>query len=314
MTTTLGLVAFGILLGTIGAHWLDRSEWPLRSPALGIVAWQALTCSVFLSLFLAGVTLAVHEFPEGPGIIGLLHACSTLLVDHDGGQASLVMPSIGLVAAALLGASLVVAVLRTGRAQRRETARQLDLLHLVCLPHSEPDVVVLQHSTPTVYCLPGRRKRVVVTEGALNALTDTQLDQVLAHERAHLRSHHHIALGWADAFVTVFRGRLGSAVARSRIAELAEMHADDAADQTKRWDLATAVLVLAGGARPVGAMGAGGSAVARIHRLVSPATPVRRHTRAAVLGLVTALLLVPALIATAPGLASTLLDYCPFLL
>ena len=313
MSTTLALVAFAGLLGILGPRWLMRAAWPTRSPALGMVAWQALTCSVFFSLFLAGITLAVHEVPEGPWLVTWLHVCSALAIDHIGVHSGSILPVLGLVLALFLVGGLVCAAIQIRRSRRRDTARQLELLDLVCTPHPEPDVVVLHHPTPTVYCLPGPRRRVVVTDGAIAALTEAQMRQVLAHERAHLKAHHHLALGWAEAFAKVLCGRLGSGVAKSRIAELAEMHADDAADESHRVDLATAVLVLAGSSKPVGALGAGGSAATRIKRLISPSVPVERRTRTTVVGIICFTALFPAVIAMAPGMARSLVDYCPFL-
>lgn len=175
--------------------------------------------------------------------------------------------------------------------------------------------MVLPDEVPTVFCVPGRGRgpRVVVSRGALGALTASQLRQVLAHERAHLSSRHHLVLGWADAFAAVLGGRLGSALARDRIAELVEMHADDAAGGSNRRELAEAVVALAGGARPAGAMGAGGSALSRVVRLSSPVVPVSSQARAGIVLSLAALVLLPAAIATMPGLASLFVDACPFL-
>jgi beta-lactamase regulating signal transducer with metallopeptidase domain len=279
-----------------------------------MAAWQTLTCSVFFSLFLAGITLAVHEVPEGPWLVNWLHVCSALVIDRSAVHGGSLLPLLGLGLTLFLLGSLACAAIRIQRSRRRDTARQLELLDLVCTPHSDPDVVVLPHSTPTAYCLPGPRQRVVVTDGAMAALTEAQMRQVLAHERAHLKAHHHLALGCAEAFERVLRGRLGSGVAKFKIAELAEMHADDAADRSHRMDLATAMLVLAGGSKPLGALGAGGSATTRIKRLISPSAPIERRTRTAVTGLIGFTALFPAVIAMAPGMARSVLEHCPFLL
>ena len=40
---------------------------------------------------------------------------------------------------------------------------------------------------PVAYCVPSRKRPIVVSSGALDQLEDTQLQAVLAHERAHLR-------------------------------------------------------------------------------------------------------------------------------
>ena len=90
-------------------------------------------------------------------------------------------------------------------------------------PGPEQDVVVLDHDAPAVYCLTSGRDRIVVSAGAPAALTPEQVKAVLAHERAHLRCHHHAMLvlttGLARAFPWVpllarARGQLGALAAR----------------------------------------------------------------------------------------------------
>lgn len=314
MTTTFGLVAFGLVVGVLGPRLLARSAWPVRSPFLGIVAWQALTLSVFVSLVWAGVTLAAHAVPKTGWLGKVVHACSVLFGEDGAAKESPVLPAIGAVVAfgsmaALLGAAQV-----GRRRQRTQMRRQEDLLGVVCVPHREPDVLILDHQVPSVFCVPGRGPaRVVVSRGALEVLTEAQWRQVLAHERAHLASRHHLVLRWADAFATVLRGRLGSGQARARIAELVEMHADDAAGASNRRDLAEAVVALAGGAHPAGALGAGGSALSRVRRLTAPAAPLPARARAVIMSGLMVLVLVPAVIATLPGLASLFVEACPFL-
>ena len=53
---------------------------------------------------------------------------------------------------------------------------------------------------PLAYCLPGVRSRVVVSEGTLYTLTDTEVSAILSHERAHLRARHDLVL---EAFTAV---------------------------------------------------------------------------------------------------------------
>lgn len=314
MTTTLGLVAFGLVAGVIGPRLLARSAWPSRAPLLGIVAWQALTLSVFASFVWAGVTLASHAVPETGWFGKVVHACSVLLGEDGAAKESPLLPALGVMLAVGSVAALLVAAQLGWRRQRAQVRRQEDLLSVVCAPHHEPDVVVIDHQMPSVFCVPGRgRARVVVSRGALEVLTDAQWRQVLAHERAHLAARHHLVLRWADAFVTVLRGRLGSGQARARIAELVEMHADDAAGTSNRRDLAEAVVALAGGGHPVGALGAGGSALSRVLRLTAPATPVPARARTAILFGLMILMLIPAVIATLPGLTSLFVEACPFL-
>ena len=315
MTTTVGLIAFGAAVGAFGPALLERWRWPTRSPRLGIVAWQAMTISVFVSFVLAGVTLAAHAVPKS-GLVGtVLHACSVFLSDENGANESAVLPALGAVLAAGFISVLFWAARGGLRRQAADARRQQAALRLVCSPHGELDVAVLDHEVPTVFCVPGRgpEPRVVVSRGALEVLTPSQLGQVLAHERAHLAAHHHLVLRWAEAFAVVLRGRFGTARALGKLEELVEMHADDAAGTHHRRELAEAVVALAGGARPAVALGAGGCALRRVQRLTAPAEPVRPRIRAAVLLGSTGVLMVPALIATLPGLVSLFAEACPFL-
>ena len=52
-------------------------------------------------------------------------------------------------------------------------------------------LVVLDDPAPRAFALPGRHPRIVVTTGMLRGLTPLERRVLLAHERAHLRHHHH---------------------------------------------------------------------------------------------------------------------------
>lgn len=312
MIAPLVLVLLGLALSFIGPRFLLTNTWSTRSPALGILAWQTLTASIFGSFVLAGLSLAVPQIPASEGLAGFFHACSAALRGHYATPGGAAISLTGGVAAAGLVCRFVVLLGRDLLITRRDRARQHDLLSLVCRPHHEPNVVVVEHERAAVYCLPGRRRQIVVTRGALDALSSEELAQVLAHERAHIRARHHLALLVAGSLAACFRGRLGFAIAREQIGELAEMHADDAAAHDKRGSLASALIVLAGAARPAGALSAsGGTALLRIERLLAPAVPVSRPGRhLMVVGLMMALAL-PVLIAAAPAVSALLMDYCP---
>jgi Zn-dependent protease with chaperone function len=53
------------------------------------------------------------------------------------------------------------------------------------------DLVVLPHLAADAYAVPGRPGRVFVTRGMLTLLSRAECDVMLAHERSHLRHHHH---------------------------------------------------------------------------------------------------------------------------
>ena len=92
----------------------------------------------------------------------------------------------GLVAALLLGVA-VVRVVRVVRV-RLATSRELRVLCRSC-PPGELAVVALDE--PHAIAVPGRPGRVLVTRGLLAMLDGRERRVVLAHERAHLRGHHH---------------------------------------------------------------------------------------------------------------------------
>ena len=314
MTASIALLVLAGLLGTRGARRLDRAGWPSRSPALGIAAWLTIMSTIFLSLLLAAATLVTHKFSGDLSIASVLHSCSAFVIDHGQRRADSVWTMVGIAGSFILVSCLTVIVVVTRHRQRRAASRQLDLLRVICKAHAEPDVLVLRHDSPTAYCLAGRHKHVIVTDSALHALTDTQWRQVLAHERAHLTNHHHAWVRFASAFRILFRGFLGSPAANSRVGELVEMHADDAADRDSRWDLAAAVLVLGVAPSPAGALAAGGAAAARVLRLTSTPTPLSPRARGLVVAMTAAMWAAPVVVTLAPGTLSLLVDYCPSLL
>ncbi|GGL61053.1 hypothetical protein GCM10010129_00750 [Streptomyces fumigatiscleroticus] len=93
------------------------------------------------------------------------------------------------------------------------------------------DVRVLQHATPAVFCVPGRRReaRIVVTTAAVDALSPFELAAALEHERAHLAYRHHRAFLAADVVVSAFGWSRFSRIYAAQVRRLAEMAADDAA-------------------------------------------------------------------------------------
>lgn len=56
------------------------------------------------------------------------------------------------------------------------------------------DLTVVDDPAPTAFALPGAPGRIVVSSGMLRALSRDERQALLAHERAHLRRHHHVFL------------------------------------------------------------------------------------------------------------------------
>ncbi|MFE6872493.1 M56 family metallopeptidase, partial [Kitasatospora sp. NPDC057692] len=174
-------------------------------------------------------------------------------------------------------------------------------LDLVAARDPRRRLLVLDDPRPAVYCLPGRRPRVVATRGALELLDERGLAAAVAHEHGHLRGRHHLVLLAADTFALLLGRRLPLArLGRAEVALLLEMAADDAAlARVTRSDLAGALYALATAAPAAGpdALAAASTGVlTRVQRLArTPAPPARAYRLAAL-----ATPLLPYLLACAP--------------
>ena len=210
-----------------------------RAPREALLVWQAVSLSgVLAALSLAPASVA--GFSEAP----------TWLV------------WLGLLIAAAMVARLLWSGHTVGSGIRADRRRHRDLVDLLGT-HADPvhgtQVRVLAHPTPTAYCLPGLRRRVVLSEGALAALPADELTAVLAHERAHLRARHDLVL---EFFTVLHRSAppwLRAPEALREVRLLIEVLADRAARRTAgEVPLARALVTLARGAHPQEALGAGG--------------------------------------------------------
>lgn len=328
MSALLGLLAYAVIASLVVRRWLLGAHWASRAPGLAILAWQAVAFSVAGALVLAGAALVLPLMHWSVDLAEVFRACVAELRHQYGTPAGAGLAVAGGVAAACLVVRFVwvlSSLQMDVRATRREMRTSLALLGT---DHPERGYVELDHSVPLVYCLPGRTallrsrvgqahrvkrgREVVVTRGAREVLTPSQLDGVLAHERAHLRARHDLAVTTARALSQTFFGIGIFAMAAQQISELVEMKADDAATAGQRRDLAAALFRLASSPAPLGAMGAGGAATAmsRIRRLAEPAAPLSRRGIAAVSGGVLTVLVVPLAIALVPTLLALFLDCC----
>lgn len=316
MTASLALVAYAAVIGTLGAYLLRRAAWPQHAPRLGVLTWQALSASVLLAVVLAGLALAVPLAPFTFDLAMLLDTCVMLLraqyATPGGALAGLAGTALALGVLSRAGYSLVSAAwtARCGRARQRKQ------LALVAHHDHALDALVLEHSTRAAYCVPGRSGRsgrVVLTSAALRMLDAEQLAAVLDHERAHLRGRHDLVVLGAESLRTAFPFVPAFSYAAEEIGRLTEMVADDTATRGRdRFDLATALVQLADGAAPAGALGAGGStALTRVRRLAAPAKPLGAWSSLAALTGVVVLMLAPLALTAVPALAVASSDYCP---
>jgi Zn-dependent protease with chaperone function len=311
--TASALLAYTVILAGPAAWILRRAGWAYRAPQTGIVAWLALSLSVVGGPVLLGLVLLAPRMPFSTDLVALLHACVTIMRGQyaaPGGEGiAAVGGALAIAVAARVGYSLVATAVRL----RSERRRHLDMLTLAGRPDARLQAVIVDHATAAAYCVPGPGSQVVLTSAALAALAPDELKAVLEHERAHLRERHHLVIGWAVALERAFPFVPAFRWARTEIAGLVEMLADDAASRcADRRTLARALVTLADGGAPAEALAAGGAtAVARVQRLLTPARPLGRVRTAVACLSIAAVLALPLLVAAAPAVAAAAVHYCP---
>lgn len=313
MVIAVALLAYAAGVGGLGPRLTRRLAWPERAPLLAICCYLAAGWSVIAAIALAGLASAVHGTVLGGGLSDLIGACIRRL------RASYATP--GGTAAALLGLSLAAVILIRAvliyqarlRAMRREALRHAQTARLVGRPAADLGATVVDHPQPMAYCLGGRLPTVVLTTGALQLLDPGQLAAVLAHERAHIASRHHLLITAARVGRVVFPFVALLREAEAQVALLAELHADDAAARAcDAGPLAAALVILATGGSAEPALAAAGTDVLRrVTRLLRPAQPLRRRHRLLLRAGVVALALSPILLALLPALIALALGPVP---
>lgn len=272
--SALAFTLLAVVLAGPAPNLLARATWPLRAPRAAMMLWQAIAVAAVLSAFSAGIEIASRLLMSDPAI-GLSNSNSPL------GWVSCTTYLAVLTLTVWVGTRLMIAVIRVAIATRRRRAHHrmlVDLLgvgHDTTLPTLPPlcakarDLRILHVAQPLAYCLPGMRSRVVVSEGTLTALTNTEVIAILAHERAHLRARHDLILEAFTALHMAFPRLVRSANALGSVQLLVELLADDAAVRaTGPRPLARALVACAAGSVPPGALAASGpNTVLRVRRL-----------------------------------------------
>ena len=296
-----------VLSGPVPAV-LARASWPMRAPRAAIVLWQSIALAAVLSAFSAGIAIASRLFVPGPD--GRPTATVTSEIDALGWPlwgALVIVFALTLV----IGARLTYAVLQVAIATRRRRAHHRMMVDLLDMSHeSKPPQVctkasglrILDVKQPLAYCLPGVRSRVVVSEGTLKSLSDSEIDAILTHERAHLRARHDLVLEMFTAVHAAFPRFVRSGNALDAVRLLIEMLADDAAVRAAGpTPLARALVACASGRTPSGALAVGGpTTLLRVRRLGGE--PNSRILAASAYLAAAAVLVVPTLALAVPWL------------
>jgi Zn-dependent protease with chaperone function len=238
MIPVAALTTIAALLGVVAGPALARSRWPLRLPGVATAAWLGVLAGTLAAL--SGlVAMALFDRP------GLGHHVIEWLLDYlryhgrPSSDTAYLMSVLPLVMAIALTAVAIRRYRRTVTQRRRHR----EALGFVTRPAEEfPDVQLIDHPIPVVYCLPTRERQIVMSSGALGRLDSDQLRAVLSHERAHLGNRHHLILTVVDAAGAALAWLPSFRTARDRLPPLVEMVADDEAAQKTGPDTVAAAL------------------------------------------------------------------------
>ncbi|HEX5541997.1 MAG TPA: M48 family metalloprotease [Micromonospora sp.] len=299
---SLLLLGWAAVVAVGAGPTLTNRAWTRSAPRLAIAAWLGAELSVILAVVGAGLLLAVPPVTAAAGLPGIVQACLQALAHLS--APSTILSITGLAATALLVARVAVALPATVTAARRWRRHHRAALLPVSRPGPDGESIVVDHAVPVIYCLPGRPGQIVVTSGALHALSKAEFTAVLGHERAHLRGRHHILLALVTAFHRAFPGLPLAGAAEAEVRRLVEHLADDRAGaRHDRRLMATAIVRLAD-ATPEHALGAATVAADRVRRMLAPAAPLRATQRLLAVVAIGALLALPfAAVAAAAGAA-----------
>ncbi|MDV6300857.1 M56 family metallopeptidase [Dietzia maris] len=183
----------------------------------------------------------------------------------------LVLPAA---AVALHLASISVEAVRRRQGTLSTALRYRQVGQLRCL--SGYDVLLVDDLHPFALSLPKRHGGIVVSTGAVNLLTPSELAAVLAHEYAHLQQRHHLITSIVGGLTTKLRWVPLLAAATEALGHYLEIAADDHARQVAGTPALASALFLLGEAGRSAERGSGMEGVLhalgpdRIGHLVQP--------------------------------------------
>lgn len=267
------LAGLAVVLAGLAPRVMARFTVFRRCPGPALLLWQAVS--------LAAVAAALLVAP----------VAWWTLTDRE---------PVLLTLAVLLTTGMLVLVLRSGHrvgtGLRERRRRHRDLVDLLGTPDAPaqrtqtlaqlPGLRVVDHPSPTAYCLPGLDHRIVLSSGILDRLAPDEIDAVLAHERAHLGARHDLVLELFTVLHCAVPSPLRFEVALAETRLLVEALADRSAIRhVGARPLARALVALHGGAHPDAALGAGSDTQltrTRLELIADAATPRRAQAVAMV--------------------------------
>lgn len=256
LLTVAGLLLLAVLLIWPTQQAMARRQIFRREPLLALVVWQAVSLAAVASLLAAGpvAVFLMRDVLDRPNHRIVAYAAIAI-------TASMVL-------------RLAVAGHRVGLSLRRTRRQHRELLELVGRNFDQLDgpawgsLRVIDHPTPTAYCVPGVRHRVVISTGMLARLGQPEVAAVLAHERAHVRARHDLLVEFFTVLHTAMPARLRQDDALAEVHLLAEVLADRAAARVAGViPMGRALVALANAPHPQATLGVTGSPSAAAVRL-----------------------------------------------
>jgi Zn-dependent protease with chaperone function len=233
----VALVAQAILLAWPVPRLLARMTTVRRGPRAALVLWQSTAVAAVLAALFAA-----------PAAVPWLIGSAPRLRD------SWLVLALAALLTGIVTVRLLVSGDRVGRNLRSVRRRHRELVDLLAT-EGDGHTRVLEHTTPTAYCLPGVRRRVVLTQGTIDRLSPDELEAVMAHERAHLAARHDLVMEFFTVVHEAVPRFVRSSTALREVHLLIEVLADRAAvRRTGVVTTARAIVGMADGPKPAGAM------------------------------------------------------------
>ena len=155
------------------------ADGPTRAPVLSLTALLGGAGIAAAGAAVGTAIGSVHHVTVGAGrlaVAGLAFSYPTL------------NPAAALILALAAAGALTIAVaLRAGWRQRRAHRRFLARVEVIGRLDGHPGVTVIAGARPEAFCAGFLRPAIYVSRGAVDALTASQLEAVLAHEHHHRR-------------------------------------------------------------------------------------------------------------------------------
>lgn len=273
------LLAVALATAVFGGPRLLRAAAPalMRVPraAVGLLVGAAalwLMALAALSLMLAWLITGPAILPAS--IAGVCQRCLTAATPFPAsGAIDTIVPAallLFLPTAALL-TFIGIGVVRGLRRRRMSRAIARNLTdrsqHAIINGYK---VLLTRDPHPTAYSLPLRHGGIVISDALVAALRPDELAAVLAHEREHVRGHHHLALALLDALVAPLRWIPLMSEILGAVPHYLEIAADDAARRCTGTPALASALVKLGGPHDTAMAFSDGAVVATLLHAAGP--------------------------------------------